>query len=111
MTTLATYMLTKSGFDVELSWSIEGGRSGNPALMDYINHKMIQTRPVPLWLTTNSQDGFPRTPKSVEAGGATGRLAFQVYISSNEPANVILCIEEDMLRPIAVTCSSNAAIS
>ncbi len=70
---------------MELSWSIEGGRPGNPALMDYINHKMIKQRPVALWLATNSKDGIPRTPKSVEAGGLTGRYAFQVYISNNQP--------------------------
>mmetsp|Transcript_2633 Transcript_2633/g.10192 ORF Transcript_2633/g.10192 Transcript_2633/m.10192 type:complete len:831 (-) Transcript_2633:144-2636(-) len=94
MATLATYMLHKQGFEVELSWSLEGGRPGNPALMDYINNRMITSRPVPLWEVTNRNDGIPRTPKSVNAGGFTGVDKFQVWFPNKKLNQAKLCTQE-----------------
>jgi len=98
LATMASYFLHQLNFAVQLSWSIEGGRPGSPALMDYIDTVMFaHERPVSLWQVTHGNDKVPRTPRSVFAHGhnaAVGRHRFQAFFGSSDLRDATLCVSK-----------------
>lgn len=114
MGALALYWLQKRGFDVQLSWMMEGGRPGNPAFMTYLNEKIVAgTRPLAFWLTTHGRDSVPRFPASVYANGLAGRAQFMVHFPSNSLNHTFCVTKESMSK--ASTCgiyeSSRASLT
>lgn len=99
MATLAMYWLQKRGFQVQLSWSIEGGRPGNPAFMTYLNEELFAgVRPVPFWLTTHQRDVVPRTVNSVFAGGPAGRAQFMLHFPNSTTSHVFCTTKADIAK-------------
>jgi len=91
MMTMASYFLQKAGFQVQLSWILEGGRPGNHAFMDYVYQKMFsETRPVALWHATHENDGIPRWPAASKEG--YGYHQMQVFFNSSDASNYSFCI-------------------
>jgi hypothetical protein len=97
MATLSLYFLHKLGFDVQLSWNLEGGRPGDPAFMDYINTKLFATsRPGAYWQLEHANDFVPRTPPSVDtSGGNYGRSLYNVHFNTSNTSKPTFCTSKD----------------
>mmetsp|Transcript_105133 Transcript_105133/g.336435 ORF Transcript_105133/g.336435 Transcript_105133/m.336435 type:complete len:830 (+) Transcript_105133:130-2619(+) len=98
MATLAMYMLQKKGFNVQLSWSMEGGRPGNMALMSYLNNQAFPQRQVPFWQTTHLNDMIPRSGESALSPNSSklfGRGEYQVHFNNSDATKHVLCTDDD----------------
>lgn len=96
---LAFYHLQKQGFQMQLSWMMEGGRPGNPPFMTYLNEKIVSNvRLVPFWLTTHKRDVVPRTTSSNFAFGSAGRAQFMVHFPGEDTTPVFCTSKANIAR-------------